>query len=917
MSLIKQAEGSFASSLMDEGCTLGAWLDQFVSDIRQNKDTINSKEDENNAMISEKSLLKELFLSFVPEFDIEDILDRLIQILRRAFATKRVKIHDLGRERATNDEIVNQIAKTREPMILTNEPAMLVPVFAAKRDDVRYILHVTQDNSSKPLFSEFDFSLLKLVSARLEKYLKRYEAGLLDHDNIPLYTLHNPFQVTIAHLAIHSGFKRARISAELWFGDTLLAPMQQGTMMKLERQDEATEFNEVLKFQFQVKNLSRGTALILQVEGSGKRQYAWTGCHLFTYLSYLRTGSLSLGLWKGQYRPGEVTTTQLDTGEHADSKFGEISIEFPSFERPVRYKLGGIDNIPTTGNDQHIDWSTFEPKTAQRLEQLLTNPLLKSTAVENQCIWRLRKQLRLHAFTLPRFIRSLDWTNSECVAEAQRYMFRWQTPTYVEAIQLLGPGCTDPRVRAYAVSHLHALPDSRLQLFLLQLVQALKLDVFTDSALSRFLLSRAILSPLTIGTQLFWLLKAEYHEIASRERYGLLLKQLMAHCGSWKIVFRHSMYLMDSLDRCAAAVKGKSSTAERESELKKHLSSIYFPESFQLPIRHVTITGIVIDACRVFDSKKKPLYIKFRTSHDDNKKTFSAIYKKGDDLRQDQITLQVLTVIDGLWKEKELDLCLIPYGCTATGEQMGMLECVEDATTFARVILESRTRNGKRSQGLMSKIGAARAALQDDNVILEHLKRSAGPTTSKKGRSSLCESIMCNTMQLHTLRENFARSCAGYCVATYVLGIGDRHNDNIMIQSDTGKMFHIDFGHFLGNFKKKLGIKRERAPFVFTPAMAAVLGGEDGDLFKHFIELATEAFKILRQNFTLLVALFSLMRSCGIPELQSNEDIKWVQEALMIEQDDATAEKKFHDLIYSCLNTRTTQMNDAVHMLAH
>ena len=97
---------------------------------------------------------------------------------------------------------------------------------------------------------------------------------------------------------------------------------------------------------------------------------------------------------------------------------------------------------------------------------------------------------------------------------------------------------------------------------------------------------------------------------------------------------------------------------------------------------------------------------------------------------------------------------LKPYSILAMPRSSGLLEFVEKSIPVSQILSSN------------------------NNSILEFFKNEA---PQEGARHSIKPDV------LHT----YMRSCAGYCVITYLLGVGDRHLDNILIQP-SGHFFHID-----------------------------------------------------------------------------------------------------------------------------
>nr|QFR39795.1 phosphatidylinositol 3-kinase catalytic subunit [Azumapecten farreri] len=599
-----------------------------------------------------------------------------------------------------------------------------------------------------------------------------------------------------------------------------------------------------------------------------------------------------------------------------------------------------------------------DAKTRDLLNAIASYPPFKPlTSEEQDLIWKFRFYLCSQKKALTKFLKCVNWKLHLEVRQALELLSRWSPIDAEDALELLSPIYQHPTVRKYAVSRLRQADDEDLLLYFLQLVQALKYENFEEikngvdnlstrrdsmntgdtgtlypdkdrslSMLSRasshdsildalggispkseespesklekemdlatFLISRAC-NNSNLANFFYWFLSVESIDSDTSaknqkvtEMYHVVMKrfsQALYKGGPDSrlrraTISRQQMFIEKLVD-LVKMISRESGNRKKKSERLQALlqdaevCKINFSDFEPLPLPldpDVKVYAIIPEKAALFKSALMPCKLTFKTMDGPD---YVAIFKHGDDLRQDQLVLQMISLMDKLLRRENLDLKLLPYKVLATSSKHGLVQYI-DSINVADV-------------------------LDKDGSIQNFFRKHAPAEGAPYGISP-------------EVMDNYVKSCAGYSVITYVLGVGDRHLDNLML-TKTGKLFHIDFGYILGRDPKPMP-----SPMRLSKEMVEAMGGTSSEHFHEFKKLCYTSFLAIRRSANLILNLFSLTVDANIPDiaLEPDKTVKKVQDKFVLHLTDEEAVHYMQNVIDVSVAAMMAAIVEQLHKMA-
>ncbi|XP_068598544.1 phosphatidylinositol 4-phosphate 3-kinase C2 domain-containing subunit beta [Brachionichthys hirsutus] len=608
------------------------------------------------------------------------------------------------------------------------------------------------------------------------------EAGLVT--NVLSFTVYAAHRVPVTWAASYEGFF---LSCSLTHGGVeLCAPQHTSKQSVSKYLFHLVVWDQRVCFPVQINQLPRESQLIVTLHASslpppggaeekGKQRRSikalgWVTMPLFNFRHVLTCGRKLLGLWPSA--PGSTGNIRTSSPNFNQPDSVILQVDFPTSSFEVRFTTP-----PPADFCPRYDFSRLDGVSQIQLRDVLhKKAVFWLTTEDKRLLWEKKSFCQSESSALPLVLASAPCWQWTCLPDIYALLRQWACPGHQDALGLLHTSFPDQELRRTAVQWMDSMADPELLDFLPQLVQALKYECYLDSSLVRFLLRRAM-GDIRIAHYLFWLLKDNLQDTQFSARYQHLLAALLCCVGrGLREEFDRQCWLVSVLTKVSHKVRD-APPSSRQTVLRSSLESLHqffsVNSSCRLPLNPALIVkGVNIQLCSFFNSNAVPLKLSFQNL-DPIGDNISVIFKSGDDLRQDMLTLQVIRIMNKIWIQEGLDMRMVIFKCFSTGRGRGMVEMIPHADTLRKI------------QGEHGVTGSFK-----DRPLADWLQKH-NPADEQYDKAV----------------ENFIYSCAGCCVATYVLGICDRHNDNIMLKT-SGHMFHIDFGKFLGHAQMFGNIKR-------------------------------------------------------------------------------------------------------------
>ncbi|KAI8834162.1 hypothetical protein BJ741DRAFT_610129 [Chytriomyces cf. hyalinus JEL632] len=276
---------------------------------------------------------------------------------------------------------------------------------------------------------------------------------------------------------------------------------------------------------------------------------------------------------------------------------------------------------------------------------------------------------------------------------------------------------------------------------------------------------------------------------------------------------------------------------------------------------------------------------------------YSFLLKGHEDLHLDERIQQFLKATNSLLKvdkhARKSGLCARSYEVIPLADEYGMIQWVERVGSFFSIYKRWQLRNHSAKNTSVGK-DAAEAILRPNEIF--NAKVSAALKKAGISRSvprpnwppSILENVFRELVQetprtliKNELRatsamperwwektKNFSHSSGVNSVIGYIIGLGDRHLDNVLIDEMTGEVVHIDYNVC---FEKGLRLRvPETVPFRLTQNIVGGLGisGVEGG----FRESSEQTLKVLRQKSDVLMSLLDSLAYDPISDWITDED---------------------------------------------